>query len=58
MFYDAEGAVSGWTAEPVGFTAYPDDDGAAVVVRSLEMALRDARERPVVRVRDGVVIAG
>lgn len=42
VFYDG-GKENGWTKEPVTFVG----DTAEEVVRSLEMALNDARKHPV-----------
>ena len=46
VFYDAAGLAESMTTEAVGFVA-DADEGPAGVVRSLEMALRDATSRPV-----------
>ncbi len=46
VYCDETGQPDGCTVEPVHIGAHPDE-GLAGVIGSLEMALKDARERPV-----------
>lgn len=49
VFYDEAGAPFSWTAEPVRFVCDPEE-GSKGIILSLEMALDDARQRPVLDV--------
>ena len=42
VFYDDDGKVNGWTEEAVKFVAW-EDEGPAGIIKSLEMALADAK---------------
>ena len=46
VYYDETGEPRAYTAEPIGFYA-DEEEGPDAIVASLEMALRDARERPI-----------
>jgi hypothetical protein len=46
VYYDDTGKPHSMTADPVGFAA-DADEGEQGIIASLEMALRDARNRPV-----------
>jgi hypothetical protein len=45
VYYDDKGKEKSVTANPVSFVTY-DDEGPEGIVKSLERALQDARERP------------
>jgi len=48
VYYDEAGNMNGWTEKPVGFADGDDDgDGLEQLIGSLERALKDARERPI-----------
>jgi hypothetical protein len=44
--YYADGEVDSWTIEPVSFSCDYEDDGKNSLIKSLEMALNDARNKP------------
>ena len=46
VYCDEAGQPNGFTAEPVSFVSYAEE-GAAGIIAGLEMALRDARVRPI-----------
>lgn len=46
VYYDEAGEPNGMTVTPVGFVA-DEDGGVAELTQSLETALRDAKERPI-----------
>lgn len=46
VFYDSAGNPKGYTENPVTFVA-ASDEGVESIVQALEMALKDAKERPV-----------
>jgi hypothetical protein len=46
VFYDEDGKPSMYTTEPISF-AVDADEGLSALTESLERALRDAKERPV-----------
>lgn len=50
VYYDQEGRITDWTALPVRFVGDDKED----LIGSLEMALRDAKERPVIEVDERV----
>lgn len=52
VYYDDAGEPNGWTVDAITFGAH-SDEGAEGVIASLEMALADARKRPVLKVVDG-----
>lgn len=43
VFYDDDGSVNGWTARPISFV----NDDAEGLIKDLERALNDARDRPI-----------
>lgn len=49
VFYDEEGTPDGYTEKPIDFSC-GEDEGAEGVIASLERALNDAREWPVITV--------
>ncbi len=51
VYYNDNGTPSLYTAKPVGFIATEDEDETAII-ESLELALRDARTRPVLKASD------
>ena len=57
VYYDDEGKETSMTARAIGFVA-DADEGPEGIVKSLEMALRDARERPVFKVPERWESAG
>ena len=46
VYYGEDGQPNGYTENPASFGAN-EDEGPAGIIAALEMALRDARERPV-----------
>lgn len=44
VYYDKTGAVTGWTEKPTTFVCDPEE-GAAGIVKSLQMAVKDASTR-------------
>jgi len=46
VFYDDSGSPMGITAEPIGFIS-DGEEGPEGIIRSLEMALNDAKRHPV-----------
>ena len=46
VYYDDDGKPNGVTKEPVTFVT-DSDEGITGIINSLEMALNDAREKPV-----------
>ena len=46
VYYGEDGQPNGYGENPASFGAN-EDEGTAGIIRALEMALRDARERPV-----------
>ncbi len=46
VYYDDDGNPDGWTQDPITFVV-DSDEGTAGLITSLEMALKDARDRPV-----------
>lgn len=51
VYYDDDGKPTSMTADPVDFVC-DGDEGSEGLVRSLEMALADAKRRPVLDERD------
>lgn len=51
VHYDKTGAVRYWTAEPIMFVAAPEE-GAEGIAGALQMALADARNRPVLAISE------
>ena len=51
VFYDDDGKPEARTAKPISFVT-DEDEGSEGVVRSLEMALKGATERPVLMDED------
>lgn len=46
VYCDADGRPNGYTERPIGFVAN-EEEGLSGIVQALEMALKDARERPI-----------
>ncbi|MDX7951810.1 hypothetical protein P7D22_11580 [Lichenihabitans sp. Uapishka_5] len=46
VYCDEAGRPDGCTVEPIGFVAN-EEEGLSGIVEALEMALKDARERPI-----------
>lgn len=51
VFYDSAGRPASYTSEPVGFAAHPEE-GVLAIESSLEMALKDIRQAPVLTPAD------
>jgi hypothetical protein len=53
VFYDVAGNPNGCTENPATFVA-DSDEGVEGIIKALEMALKDAKERPVLK-RSGFI---
>jgi hypothetical protein len=51
VYYTDDGAVNGWTADPIDF-ACDEDEGANGVLEGLKLALEDAIRWPVLEEAD------
>lgn len=51
VYYHDDGRPKMYTADPISF-ACETDEGAAGIIKSLKMALNDARQRPVMTLDD------
>lgn len=52
VYYDGPGGkVTGWTENPISFSCAVDE-GHEGIIRSMELALNDAKQRPILRERE------
>ena len=53
VFYDDKGEVEGWTDQAIDFGC-DEDEGKEGVIKSLKLALKDAKRQPVMEEKDAL----